>query len=104
MRDSLKCSAAKRSLAMNGVPDQYAVVPTSMPWHGKNLGAPREAHPLRVGCCAGDLWLWARCALCVVQWSVVTLHVAPWSVVALREGLLVFIQLVVLRLRFVFKM
>ena len=67
------------------------------------LGVPREAHPLRVGRCASDLWSWARCALCVVQWSVVTLHVVPWSVVALRDGLLVFIQLVVRRLHFVFK-
>ena len=68
------------------------------------LGVPREAHPLRVGRCASDLWLRARCALCVVQWLVVTLHVAPWSVVALRDGLLVFIQLVVFSLHFVLKM
>ena len=68
------------------------------------LGVPREAHPLRVGRCASDLWLRARCALCVVQWSKVTLHVAPWSVVALRDGLLVFIQLAVLSLQFVFNM
>ena len=33
----------------------------------------------------------------------VTLRVAPWSVVALRDGLLVFMQLVLFRLRFVFK-
>ena len=68
------------------------------------LGVPREAHPLRVGRCASDLWLCARWALRVVQWSVVTLHVAPWSVVALHNGLLFLMQLVVLKLRIVFKM
>ena len=68
------------------------------------LGVPQEAHPLRVGRCASDLWLRPRFALCVVQWSVVMLRVAPWSVVALRDGLLVFIQFVVLSLHFVFKM
>ena len=59
------------------------------------LGVPREAHPLRVGRCASDLCLWTRRTLYVVQWSVVTPHVAPWSVVPLRDGVLVFMQMVV---------
>ena len=70
----------------------------------ENPGVPREAHPLRVGRCASDLWLWIRWVLCIVQWSVVTLHVGLWSVVALRDGMLVFMPMVVLRLHFVFKM
>ena len=68
------------------------------------LGVPQEAHAVRVGRCASDMWLWARWALRVVQWSVVTLHVALWSLVALRDGLLAFMQLAVFRLHVVFKM
>ena len=48
---------------------------------------------MRVGRCASDLLLWAPWALRVVQLSVLALHVASWSVVALRDGLLVFMQL-----------
>ena len=68
------------------------------------LGVPWEVHPLRVGRCASDLWLWARWALRVVQRSVVTLRVAQWSEVALRHGWLFFMQLVVSSLGVVFKM
>ena len=45
-------------------------------------GVPQEAHPVRIGRCASDLWLWACWALRVVQ--VVGGHVVRCAVVSGR--------------------